>query len=114
MSAQNLTDAQLALAGVGIAHHFGGKAYIKETRIQVGARLGQHAHDHDHLSYLVSGRVILAVDGVRQQVNAPCCMLVPAGKVHEIEALTDALWLCVWGTDCTDPALVDEAVEAGR
>lgn len=110
----SLTDSQLALAGVGVAHHFGGKAYIKETRIPQGARLTQHEHDHDHLSYLVSGWVVLTVDGMPRDVHGPACLLVPAGKTHEVQAITDTLWLCVWGTECTDPEKVDEEVEAGR
>lgn len=114
MSAPNLTDAQLALAGVGVAHHFGGGAYVKETLIPAGARLAQHAHDHDHLSYLVEGWVVVVVDGVPHDLHAPVCLTIEAGKVHEVQAMTDARWLCVWATECTDPALVDEAVEAGR
>jgi quercetin dioxygenase-like cupin family protein len=105
-----LTDFQLADVGVGIAHHFGGGAYIKETRIPCGTELQQHAHEHDHLSYLVSGRVLVTIDGMVWQFDAPQCLVLKAGKFHGVRALTDALWLCVWATDCTDPATVDEAV----
>ncbi len=105
-----LKDTALARLGVGVAHHFGGGVYVKETLIPAGAALGQHAHEHDHLSYLVMGTVNLWADGVRQQYAAPACIAIEAGKVHGVCAVTDAVWLCIWSSDCTDPDQVDAAV----
>lgn len=102
-----LNDADLALAGIGVAHHFGGGAYAKETLIPAGASLTQHAHEHDHLSYLVSGQVVVQVDGEAMTVTGPRAMLIRAGKEHGVTALTPAVWLCIWATDCTDPEKVD-------
>lgn len=102
--------AQLDAAGVGIAHHFGGGSYIKETIIPQGASLAQHGHDHDHLSYLVSGEVVVTVDGVARVVHAPACLKIEAHKIHGVHAVTDAIWLCVWATECTDPARVDDVL----
>lgn len=101
---------QLDRAGVGIAHHFGGGAYIKETDIPRGASLAQHVHDHDHLSYLVAGEVTLTIDGAVQYLKAPACILMEAGKAHTVTARTDVRWLCVWATDCTDPEKVDDVL----
>ena len=105
-----LTDAQLAAADIGIAHHFGGGCYVKQTEIPAGASLAQHAHDHDHLSFLAKGRVMLSVDGVKRQVDGPACLVIEAGKVHGVQALTDVTWLCIWATDCVDPEKVDEHI----
>lgn len=101
---------QLDAAGVGIAHHFGGGAYVKQTEIPQGASLAQHVHEHDHLSYLVRGEVVLMVDRVAQLVRAPSCILLAAGKAHEVHAVTDATWLCIWATDCTDAERVDDVL----
>ena len=101
---------QLKAAGVGIAHHFGGGVYTKETDIPQGASLAQHIHDHDHLSYLVSGEVVLTTDGVAQVLVGPCSILMEAGRLHGVHAVTDARWLCIWATDCTDPKRVDDAL----
>jgi quercetin dioxygenase-like cupin family protein len=105
-----LKDSDLAALGVGIAHFFGGGAYIKETLIPKGAALAQHGHEHDHLSYLVRGCVMVTVDGVAMFKEGPACLTIEAGKIHTVQALTDALWLCVWATDCTDPERVDDAL----
>ncbi|MBT2322520.1 cupin domain-containing protein [Variovorax paradoxus] len=105
-----LKDADLSALGVGISHHFGGGSYVKETHIPEGATLAQHAHDHDHLSFLALGTVEVTVDGVSQEMTGPAAILMKAGKVHSVEAITPAVWLCIWATDCTDPEHVDEAL----
>lgn len=109
-----LSDATLAAYGIGIEHHFGGGAYIKATHMHAGQALGQHAHERDHLSVLVHGTVRLHVDDAPARVLAGYQTLtVEAGKRHRVEAITDALWLCVWATDDTDPATVDESILRG-
>lgn len=110
---KHLTDAQLEAAGIGVAHYFGGKAYVKETFIKAGAKLMQHAHEFDHLAYLVSGEVIVQVDGELKPVIGPHGFLIPKGAVHGVTALTNAIWLCIWGTDCVDADKVDQAVSEG-
>lgn len=99
MSARELTDAELALAGVGVAHHNGGGAYVKETMIPAGASLTQHEHLHDHLSYLVAGSVLVQIGDEATTVHAPRAMLIRKGQTHGVTALTDARWLCIWSAD---------------
>lgn len=90
---------QFADLGVTLEHHFGGGVYVKRTNIPAGMLLTQHAHDHDHLSWLSSGSVVLTVDGEPTRLDGPCMVTVAAGKQHEVEALTDAVWLCIWSQD---------------
>lgn len=96
--------------GESVAHHFGGKVYIKETRINAGRILVQHKHEYEHLSYLVSGTVELEVDGTRSEVNGPAALTIAAAKHHGLKALTDTVWLCIHSTDCTDAQHVDETL----
>lgn len=97
----------LADFGVGIAHHFGGGVYAKETVIPAGVELTQHRHQHDHLSILAVGEVLVEVDGETRAYRAPACLQIKAGAVHKVTALTPAVWYCIHATDCTDPELVD-------
>lgn len=99
--------------GVKIAHHFGGKAYAKETLIPAGVQLEQHRHSFDHLSILAAGSVLVSVDGEETAYSAPQCILIAAGKKHSVTALTDTVWYCVHGTDCTDPAAIDHELTHG-
>lgn len=100
------------LDNLGIAHHFGGGVYVKETRIPANMSLTQHVHEHDHLSVLVSGEVIVRVDGVLTQYTAPAVLTIAAGKAHEVVSLKDTVWLCIHATDETDPDKVDEVLIA--
>lgn len=102
-----LLSASDAPEGLDIAHFFGGHAYVKESRVRAGMALAQHMHTYDHLSYLVQGTVVVEVDGEREILTAPRCFTIHAGKHHGIRAVTDTVWLCIHGTEETDPAKVD-------
>lgn len=100
------------LDNLGIAHHFGGGVYVKETRIPANMRLMQHIHEHDHLSVLVSGEVIVTVDGVSSRYFAPAVLTIEAGKAHEVVSITDSVWMCIHATEETDPEKVDQVLIA--
>ena len=97
---------------LGLAHHFGGGVYAKETHVRAGQVLVQHKHEHAHLSILACGTVEVQVDGVRSVLAGPACITIEAGKHHGIRALTDVVWFCIHATDCTDAAHVDEVLIA--
>lgn len=114
----NLDAEDLAEQGIHVEHHFcgtepGPKPYIKETHIPSGMFLGQHMHRHDHLSVLVKGCVRMWIDGLPQDLLAPRVLLLKAGSSHAVEAITDAVWLCVWNTEDTNPETVDQTILKG-
>lgn len=96
-----------------IEHFFAGGVYAKQTTFRAGERACKHTHDFDHLSVLVSGVVRLRKNEESQRLTGPAMVTVTAGDVHEVEAVTDAVWLCIHATDCTDPAMVDEKILEG-
>lgn len=85
-----------------ISHHAAGGVYIKETRIPEGVALVQHRHKFDHLAYLVSGDVLVLVDGNTTKHSGPHCFTIEAGKHHGVRALTDAVWLCIWPSNIAE------------
>ena len=93
-----------------ISHHFGGGVYVKETAFPAGSVLVQHRHTFEHLSYLVSGTVIVEVDGGQRELTGPACLTIEAHKHHGVKALTDCVWLCIHATDCVDADHVDEVL----
>ena len=84
----------------GIYFHGGdvdsGDVFMVETKAPAGTKLGQHAHEHAHLSYLASGRADVDVDGRCVSLHGPCPFVVAAGKIHSVTAVTDIVWLCLW------------------
>jgi quercetin dioxygenase-like cupin family protein len=94
-----------------ISHHFVGGVYAKEMRIKDGYMVKQHAHEYDHLSYLVSGCVIVETDDEQNTYYGPCAIPIPAHVSHSVTPVNgDAVWLCVHKTDCEDIASVDEVL----
>lgn len=87
---------QLHRAGVGLSHHFVGKGYTKLFEIVRGSTIGQHAHLKDHMGVLLLGRVVIETADVRGEIQAPRVINIPAGVAHEISAIEDSLWGCVW------------------
>jgi quercetin dioxygenase-like cupin family protein len=75
--------------------HIAGQTYLGEYRIPAGIFLEKHKHCFDHLSYLASGNAVLEIDGESQEIEAPSCVTVEAGKLHKVTAITDTVWLCI-------------------
>jgi len=95
-----------------ITHHFIGDDYAKLMRIEAGAAIVTHAHNADHNSALLAGKVVLFVDGVESIHEAPAVLRIVAGQQHAIKALTPTLWACLWKNPegHTDPAKIDMEV----
>lgn len=100
-------------SGVSLVHHFGDDGsgvYVKETRIPAGVKLSMHTHTFTHKSVLCAGLVALTANGARMELQAPAVLTLKHGVAHEVEALTDAVWLCVHATDETDPERIDHTL----
>lgn len=93
-----------------VKHHFIGGIYTKEMHMPVGYWFEQHRHSFDHQSVLVSGRVILEVEGERTELEGPAIVNVKAKRSHTIIPLTPVVWLCQHVTSCTDPEDIDREV----
>jgi quercetin dioxygenase-like cupin family protein len=101
----------MELSDLDISHHFvEGEVYSKRVRIPAGVKLTQHVHPYDHASALVSGTVLVEVEGISYEVTGPSMLMIEAGKEHSVTAITDAVWHCIHITDDTDPETVDESI----
>lgn len=89
-----LVDVSTDLVGAGVS--------VKYTPLKKGLTVIQHKHAYPHLSILVSGIVIVRNDDETFRLDAtkgPKHCVISAGKYHSVEALTDAVWLCVHHED---------------
>lgn len=57
-----------------------------------------HRHNHDHLSLLATGKVIIEVEGYKpKEFIAPTFVIVRKEKKHKITALVDdTTWFCLF------------------
>lgn len=94
--------ASFKVAGdkVGIEFHGGdedsGNVFAVETTAAAGNLLQSHQHEHSHLSVLAAGTADVTIAGVKQRVTGPCVLTVPKDTHHEVEAVTDIVWYCLW------------------
>lgn len=105
-----MTDPAAIAKEFGIEHRFEDGLYTKVIHMRQHSLVLQHSHPFDHLSRLVSGRVVLTRDGDPEVLQAPWEGTLGAGISHRIEALQDSVWHCIHETDETDPEKVDDVI----
>ena len=69
----------------------GGLAYL--IHYPAGVSSPPHAHDHDSIVYVLSGRLRGTVYGVDAVLEPGDSAVHPRGVEHCVEALTDAMWV---------------------
>jgi quercetin dioxygenase-like cupin family protein len=95
-----------------IAHRFLPGTYAKEMTIPAGGAVGTHSHKTAHKSAYFGGPVLLKTDAGKEMLPFPAGVVdIPAGLHHEIHAIGETVWFCIWETDETDPELIDQAVK---
>jgi quercetin dioxygenase-like cupin family protein len=90
-----------------IKHYFSGREYARHMALPAGHYADTHRHTFDHLSILARGQARVTVDGVATDYTGPECIVIRAGQVHRIEALTDVVWFCVHATEELDADKID-------
>lgn len=86
-----------------------GEVFIVETKADAGYMLGSHTHKHAHTSILVSGIADVTIDGETTRYSGYQVLQVPANTTHQVEAVTDILWLCIWNSNL---APIEEAEQS--
>ena len=99
---------QLPQPDLGIIHHFSGGVYAKQMHIPKDHLIVSHKHEHDHMSILAVGSVLVQTDDSDQEYTAPACIEIKKNVHHAIIALEDTVWYCIHATDETDADKVDE------
>jgi len=62
-----------------------------------------HAHPHEQVSYVAEGEIIFILDGEQTRLGPGDVFLVPSGKPHTIQQLTEHVRLI----DCFTPVRED-------
>jgi quercetin dioxygenase-like cupin family protein len=72
---------------------WGDQAVLVEMNAPAGFVAELHAHDHESLVYLLSGRINARVADETRELGPGDAVLHPTGVPHHIEALVDARWI---------------------
>lgn len=86
-----------------------GGVTIKRAVFESGKILAQHSHTFDHFAVLLSGTVMLEVNGVGELKTGPQLLTIPAHKQHIVTAMTPVEWLCLWSDSLEDKDIIEGA-----
>jgi quercetin dioxygenase-like cupin family protein len=87
--------------GVYLAQLVSGESMSAQYfRIEPGASLPEHSHEHEQTGYITAGVLTLAVDGETRRVGTDDAYCIPGGERHAAENETDGL---VEGVDVFSP-----------
>ncbi|NWF45366.1 hypothetical protein F3K02_08910 [Hydrogenophaga sp. D2P1] len=89
------------------------------THIDGGFQLESHRHAHGHMSVLAKGTADVTINGVTTRYSGPTHVCVPPDSQHEVHAVTDVVWYCLWSEKDAPREQIEqslhviEAMEAG-
>jgi len=70
---------------------YGRATMMTEFRLLSGHTLPAHAHAHEQTGYLVSGRLVLTIDGAAHDVGPGDSWCIPGGVEHGAQVLRDSV-----------------------
>jgi unsaturated pyranuronate lyase len=76
----------------------GAQQTLTQSYVKKGAIVPQHAHGTEQLLYVLQGALRTLVDGEEALVREGDVLQVPAGALHQAEALDDTFVLLVTGS----------------
>ncbi len=104
-----MTKEDLSEHAIDLVTNFVGKGCAFVFTVPAGKTIGQHKHKTSHHGVLMLGEVAVVSEGQQRFYTGPHIIHLAAGVAHEIVAIKDMIWACVW-TDA-DAALQAEEVE---
>ena len=88
--ASQLTYRQL-MDGVALGTLVHGeKTLMARFQLKAGALLPVHHHPYEQTGFLLSGQIVIVIDGVEHRASAGDSWCIPADGVHTARAVTDA------------------------
>lgn len=113
-----LQDGLKANGGVGreaypMRHTIVGNTYAREMTMFEGTTVIGELHKHEHLNFIMRGRVkvLTELEGFQEYV-APCMFVSPAGTKRLVHVLEDCVWVAVHEISSTDPDEIEREVIA--
>jgi quercetin dioxygenase-like cupin family protein len=70
---------------------YGSRTLMVEFLLAKGSRLPLHSHPHEQIGYLVSGAMVLTIDGERHEVRPGDSWCIPGGEEHGAEAQEESV-----------------------
>jgi quercetin dioxygenase-like cupin family protein len=83
-------------------HSFAPGLYVREVTLPAGSTAIGHRHRQEHVCIISKGRAIVITEDGREEIEAPCTMIVPAGRKNCVHALEETVWTTVHAAESRD------------
>ena len=70
---------------------FGSNSLMTEFKLEKGKSLPLHKHPHEQTGYLVSGHIILNIDGLKTEMHAGDSWCIPGDTEHGAEVIENSI-----------------------
>jgi quercetin dioxygenase-like cupin family protein len=70
---------------------FGSNSLMTEFRLEKGKNLPQHRHSNEQTGYLISGHIILNIDGQNFEMHAGDSWCIPGDTEHGAEIIENSI-----------------------
>lgn len=77
--------------------------YSREFHMAAGARIIGMRHTQQHINIVSRGRATVMTEHGRQEIEAPCQFISPAGTQRFLHVHEDMIWTTIHRTDKTTP-----------
>ena len=90
----------------------GATMYQMRAQLDAGSTLPEHQHPQEQITHVVSGRVIMVVEGVRHELSIGKSIYLPSNVRHGAETLEDTLVIDTFSPPREDYLAIDAAARA--
>ena len=81
--------------------------YQMRARLDAGSVLPIHQHPQEQIAHVVSGRMIMIVNGARHELSAGQSIYLPSNVPHGVETLEDTLVIDTFSPPRDDYLAID-------
>ncbi|MGI6226219.1 MAG: cupin domain-containing protein [Peptococcales bacterium] len=72
-----------------LAH--GEKTLLIQVVLDKGSLVPNHAHPHEQIGYMISGKAIFIIDGEENEVNPGDSWAIPGNVAHSVKVIEDSV-----------------------
>ena len=77
---------------IPVEHTFSPGLYVRTVRMPAGALVLGHRHREETLNFMMSGKLMVVVDGVCKVLTAPCILPSAAGTRKAAIIIEEVIW----------------------
>jgi quercetin dioxygenase-like cupin family protein len=68
--------------GIRMRALFGDGAMLNQVELDPGAAVSLHSHPHEQLGYVISGEIVMTIDGEDHRLGPGAAYVIPGGVEH--------------------------------